>query len=88
MTPDAQGRGLGFFAVMSQRGDGAVRFLFDVESARWAGDAERSLPRTPSRIALGWYADNTGLWGGAPEEASRAEPAAVPAPVHAGERRQ
>lgn len=79
---------VGVVAQMPQRGDGAVRFLFDVESARWTGDAERSLPRIPSRIALGWYADHTGLWGRAPEEASRAEPAAAPAPVHAGERWQ
>ena len=89
LAPEFEGRDLqvlGVVSQMPQRGDGAVRFLFDVESAGWAGDAERSLPRAPSRIALGWYADNTGLWGRAPEEASRAEPAAAPAPVHAGER--
>ena len=88
LAPALEGRDLqvvGVVAQMPQRGDGAVRFPFDVESARWTGDAERSLPRIPSRIALG-YADHTGLWGRAPEEASRAEPAAAPAPVHAGER--
>lgn len=89
LAPEFEGRDLqvlGVVSQMPQRGDGAVRFLFDVESAGWAGDAERSLPRVPARIALGWYADNTGLWGRAPEDASRAEPAAAPAPVHAGER--
>jgi len=91
LDPALEGRDLqvvGVVAQMPQRGDGAVRFLLDVESARWAGDAERSLPRVPSRIALGWYADNTGLWGRAPEEAARAAPAAAAAPVHAGERWQ
>ncbi|WP_309904465.1 DNA internalization-related competence protein ComEC/Rec2 [Variovorax soli] len=89
LVPALEGRDLEVWGVVSempQRGDGAVRFLFDVERARWAGDAERSLPRAPSRIALGWYADNTGLWGRVPEDASRAEPAATPGVVHAGER--
>ena len=89
LDPSLEGRDLqvqGVVSQMPQHGDGAVRFLFDVESARWAGDADSSLPRTPSRIALGWYADNTGFWGRAPEQASRAEPAAAPGAVHAGER--
>lgn len=89
LDPALEGRDLqvmGVVSQMPQRGDGAVRFLFDVETARGAGDAGRDLPRAPSRVALGWYADNTGLWGRAPEDASRAEPAAAPGPVHAGER--
>ncbi|MBT2325762.1 DNA internalization-related competence protein ComEC/Rec2 [Variovorax paradoxus] len=89
LAPALEGRDLqvvGIVAQMPQRGDGAVRFLFDLESARGAGGSERGLPRVPPRIALGWYADNTSLWGRAPEDALRAESAAAPGPVHAGER--
>lgn len=89
LDPVLEGRDLevlGVVSQMPQHGDGAVRFLFDIERARWAGDAGRDLPRAPSRVALGWYADNTGFWGRAPEESSRAERAAAPGPVHAGER--
>ncbi|WP_162583711.1 DNA internalization-related competence protein ComEC/Rec2 [Variovorax sp. PBS-H4] len=77
---------LGVVSQMPQQGDGAVRFLFDVEGARWAADARRSLPRAPRRVALGWYADSTRLWGRAPEASSRTEAAAPPGTVHAGER--
>ncbi|VTU26352.1 ComEC family competence protein [Variovorax sp. PBL-H6] len=89
LDPALEGRDLALLGVVSQMpqpGDGAMRFLFDVESAAWADGAGRGLPRPPARVALGWYADNTGLWGRAPEEASRAEPVAAPGTVHAGER--
>ena len=69
LDPALEGRDLqvvGVVAQMPQRGDGALRFRLDVESARWAGkdaaaDAREPL-RWPSTIALGWYAENTGLW--------------------------
>jgi len=89
LAPALEGRDLqvvGIVSQMPQRGDGAVRFLFDVESARWAGGDDRAMPRVPARIALGWYADNTSLWGRAPDDALRADLAGVPGPVHAGER--
>ena len=89
LAPALEGRDLqvqGIVSQMPQRGDGAVRFLFDVESARAADGNDRGMPRVPTRIALGWYADNTSLWGRAPDDALRAESAASPGPVHAGER--
>lgn len=89
LAPELEGRDLqvvGVVAQMPQRGDGALRFQLDVESARWAGAKEGSLPRVPSRIALGWYADNTSLWGRAPDEPLRTDAVGAPGPVHAGER--
>ncbi|OUL98344.1 DNA internalization-related competence protein ComEC/Rec2 [Variovorax sp. JS1663] len=90
LEPALEGRDLqvlGVVSQMPQRGEGGVRFLFDVEAARWAGDTGQDPPpRVPARIALGWYADNTGLWGRAPEQAPRAQAGEAPGPVHAGER--
>jgi competence protein ComEC len=89
LAPALEGRDLevvGMVSQMPQRGDGAVRFLFDVESARWAGGHDGGMPRVPQRISLGWYADNTNLWGRAADDALRAESAAAPGPVRAGER--
>ncbi|MET0544391.1 MAG: DNA internalization-related competence protein ComEC/Rec2 [Variovorax sp.] len=80
---------VGVVAQMPQRSDGALRFRFEVESARWAGPADAAAaeapPRRPSRIALGWYAQNTGFWGRAEQDARPVEPA-LPAVLHAGER--
>lgn len=91
LPPALEGRDLqvtGVVAQMPQRGDGAVRFLFDVESARWAGAAQAEVQGMPSRISLGWYSADTSLWGRAPEDAARPDPQELPAwtPVHAGER--
>lgn len=79
LPPALEGRDLqvvGVVAQMPQRGEGAVRFLFDVESAGWVGVEERAAPRVPPRISLGWYANDA-----APVDAAN-----TPAPVHAGER--
>ncbi|WP_077001404.1 DNA internalization-related competence protein ComEC/Rec2 [Variovorax sp. KK3] len=90
LDPALEGRDLqlqGVVAQMPQRSDGAMRFVFDVEEARWTGGpGQDAPPHVPPRIVLGWYADNTGLWGRAPEQAARAEAAEPPGPVHAGER--
>jgi len=50
LAPALEGRDLqvvGIDSQMPQRGDGAVRFLFDLESARWAGGNDRGMPRVP-----------------------------------------
>ncbi|WP_345541412.1 DNA internalization-related competence protein ComEC/Rec2 [Variovorax defluvii] len=89
LDPALEGRDLqvvGVVAQMPQRSEGGVRFLFDVASARWVGEGAGPPPRVPARIALGWYADNTGLWGRAPEQPLQPEAAEAPGPVHAGER--
>ncbi|MEO5738074.1 MAG: hypothetical protein ABIQ82_11505 [Variovorax sp.] len=70
LDPAPEGRALqvlGVVAQMPQSGQGAQRFRLEVKSARGAGKAEdaepRDLRRWPSTISLGWYAENTGLWG-------------------------
>ena len=92
LDPTLEGRDvqvIGAVAQMPQHGDGAIRFQLDVESAGWAAQAERSaaFPRIPSRLALGWYASGTGLWGrGASESSIGSAQVAAPGPLHAGER--
>lgn len=94
LDPLLEGRDLqvvGVVAQMPQRSDGALRFRLEVESARWAGpatgEASPHLTRWPSKIALGWYAENTGLWGQAAQGGSKmVEPPRPPAALHAGER--
>ena len=79
----------GVVAQMPQHDESGTRFRFDVESARWANQSasEQASPRAPSRIALGWYAEGTGLWGRGVEEAGAAlQPLRRPEPLHAGER--
>ncbi|MDM0076295.1 DNA internalization-related competence protein ComEC/Rec2 [Variovorax sp. J2P1-59] len=74
LPPALEGRDVqvvGVVAQMPQRGDGMVRFVFEVESA--------DLPNVPGRISLGWYAEGSGLWG-------RAGGGDPPGSVHAGER--
>ncbi len=94
LDPMVEGRDLqvvGVVAQMPQRSDGGLRFRLDVESARWAGlatgaDANGPL-RPPSTVALGWYAENTGLWGRTAQGGSMpAESPRPPAALHAGER--
>ncbi len=73
LAPALEGQDLqlvGLVSQMTQPDDGAVRFRFDVESARFAREGAIGLPRVPARISLGWYSETS----------------AVPAPVHAGER--
>ncbi|KIQ29009.1 competence protein ComEC [Variovorax paradoxus] len=74
----------GVVSQMPQRNETGTRFQLDVESARWAGAREGVPPVVPSRIALGWYGENTGLWGRAPE--GRAVSSAAVGALHAGER--
>ncbi len=77
----------GVVAGMPQRGEGAVRFTLEVESARWVDSSSEDLPpRVPPRIALGWYAEGTGLWGRASENAIEASPSSAPGPLHPGDR--
>jgi len=78
LEPAMEGRDLqvvGVVSQMPQRSDGALRFRLDVESARG-----------PSRIALGWYAENTGLWGQPAPGSKLNEAPRPPATLHAGER--
>ena len=87
LDPVIEGRDLqvtGVVSQMPQRNDTGTRFQLDVESARWAGAREGVPPVVPSRIALGWYGENTGLWGRAPE--GRAVSSAAVGALHAGER--
>ncbi|RZL92540.1 MAG: DNA internalization-related competence protein ComEC/Rec2 [Variovorax sp.] len=94
LDPLVEGRDLqvvGVVAQMPQRSDGGVRFRLDVESARWAGLATGAdVPgplRPPSTVALGWYAENTGLWGRTAQGGSvTVESPRPPAALHAGER--
>ncbi|WP_431130124.1 DNA internalization-related competence protein ComEC/Rec2 [Variovorax paradoxus] len=88
LDPAIEGRDLqvvGVVAQMPQRNEGGTRFRLDVESARWADVPLASPPRVPARIALGWYRDDTSLWGRAPEGRAAARGDAA-APLHAGER--
>lgn len=88
LDPALEGRDLqvvGVVAQMPQRNEGGTRFRLDVESARWADESRASPPRVPARIALGWYHDDTGLWGRAPEGRSAAKREEA-APLHAGDR--
>ena len=88
LDPAVEGRDLqvvGVVAQMPQRNEGGTRFRLDVESARWADEPLASPPRVPARVALGWYRDDTSLWGRAPEGRAAARGDAA-APLHAGER--
>ncbi|MCR6475068.1 DNA internalization-related competence protein ComEC/Rec2 [Variovorax sp. ZS18.2.2] len=76
----------GVVSQMPQRSETGTRFHLDVESARWADARNDAPPTVPSRIALGWYGENTGLWGHAVE--GRASTSAVVGELHAGERWQ
>jgi len=91
LAPALEGRDVqvvGVVAQMPQRNEAGLRFRLDIESARWADAASRTAlaPKVPPRIALGWYAANTGAWGRAEGAASIAEPARAPDAAHAGER--
>jgi len=73
---------VGVVSRMPQHGGTGTRFLFDVESARWADGRDvrdtrdGPSPKVPARLTLGWYADR-----GADASAADAGRA-----VHAGER--
>jgi competence protein ComEC len=78
LAPSLEGRDLvveGRVAAMPQRGDGGLRFRFDVESAR-AGEARVALP---PRILLGWY-------GGAGASEGGVDLQRLPAELRPGER--
>lgn len=73
---------VGVIAQMPQRNEGGTRFRLDVESARWADGRAGAAPRVPARIALGWYREDSALWGRATEGRAAAGDAAA---LHAGE---
>ncbi|WP_185738389.1 DNA internalization-related competence protein ComEC/Rec2 [Variovorax beijingensis] len=86
LDPVLEGRDLqvvGVIAQMPQRNEGGTRFRLDVESARWADGRAGAAPRVPARIALGWYREDSALWGRATEGRAAAGDAAA---LHAGER--
>ncbi|WP_369648292.1 MULTISPECIES: DNA internalization-related competence protein ComEC/Rec2 [unclassified Variovorax] len=86
LDPALEGRDLqvvGVVAQMPQRNEGGTRFRLDVESARWADGRAGAAPRVPARIALGWYREDSSLWGRATEGRAAAGDAAA---LHAGER--
>lgn len=89
LLPVLEGRDVevvGVIAQMPQHSEAGTRFRLDVASARWADASPAAMPVLPPRIALNWYAANGGLWGRRTDEGQRSEPAAVPGPLHAGER--
>jgi competence protein ComEC len=89
LDPSLEGRDLqvtGVVSQMPQRNETGTRFHLDVEFARWADARNDAPPLVPSRIALGWYGENTGLWGHAME--GRATSSAAVGALHAGERWQ
>lgn len=89
LDPALEGRDLqvtGVVAQMPQRDEGGARFRFDVESARALEPAGGAV-QLPPRLALGWYAEGTGLWARA-TPAADAAPLRRPEPLHAGERWQ
>nr|WP_307512745.1 DNA internalization-related competence protein ComEC/Rec2 [Variovorax sp. W1I1] len=89
LDPSFEGRDLrvtGVVSQMPQRNETGTRFHLDVESVRWADARNDASPTVPARIALGWYGENTGIWGHAVE--GRATSSAVVGELHAGERWQ
>ncbi|MDQ0068796.1 DNA internalization-related competence protein ComEC/Rec2 [Variovorax boronicumulans] len=89
LDPSLEGRDLrvtGVVSQMPQRNETGTRFHLDVESVRWADARNDAPPTVPSRIALGWYGENTGIWGHAVE--GRATSSAIVGELHAGERWQ
>ncbi|WP_307600567.1 DNA internalization-related competence protein ComEC/Rec2 [Variovorax boronicumulans] len=89
LDPSLEGRDLrvtGVVSQMPQRNETGTRFHLDVESVRWADARNDAPPTVPARIALGWYGENTGIWGHAVE--GRATSSAFVGELHAGERWQ
>ena len=89
VAPALEGRDLvvtGVIAEMPQRNEAGTRFRLDVESARWADASVGEPLAVPGHVSLGWYAENTGLWGRS--SAGKAASASPVASVHAGERWQ
>lgn len=90
LSPQLEGRDLrltGVVSQMPQHSEIGTRFRFDVEIAQWAeasrGDAP---PVVPSRIALAWYGERSGMWEQPVER--RASTARSVGEVHAGQRWQ
>ncbi|WP_447743259.1 DNA internalization-related competence protein ComEC/Rec2 [Variovorax boronicumulans] len=90
LNPSLEGRDLrltGVVSQMPQPGEIGTRFRFDVETAQWVeasrGDAP---PKVPSRIALSWYGEYSGMWEQPAER--RASVARTVGEVHAGQRWQ
>ena len=89
LDPVLEGRDVvvtGVVAQMPQLDESGVRFRLDVETARLVGDdpMRNGRPVTlPPRLALAWYAVNSGQWARADDGVPAS---AAPGPVHAGER--
>jgi competence protein ComEC len=77
---------VGVVAQMPQRNESGVRFRFDVDEVRQpAGTSAGLPPRLPPRLALGWYAADTGAWSRGAYEGAAARTVVLPQ-VHAGQR--
>ena len=94
LDPSVEGRDVvveGVVTQMPQHSETGIRFRLEVERARWANEKTAppmptTPPVVPPSIALGWYAANTSAWGSGSDVGVRAQPAAAPGPLHAGER--
>ncbi len=79
-------RVVGVVAQMPQRNETGVRFRFDVDEVRPVGGASAGPPpRLPPRLALGWYAADTGAWSRGADEGAAARTVELPQ-VRAGQR--
>jgi competence protein ComEC len=87
LDPALEGRDLhvtGVVSEMPQRNEAGTQFRLDVESAGWADPDAQGQPAVPDRIALGWYAEGSGMWSRA--SGSRTPSTSTVGPLHAGER--
>ncbi len=79
-------RVVGVVAQMPQRNETGVRLRFDVDEVRWAaGPSGLPPPQVPPRLALGWYAADTGAWSRGADESAAPRTVELPQ-VHAGQR--
>ncbi len=90
LSPQLEGRDLrltGVVSQMPQHSEIGTRFRFDVETAQWAEASRGAVPPVvPSRIALAWYGEHSGVWEQPVER--RASTARPVGEVHAGQRWQ
>ncbi|WP_414929892.1 DNA internalization-related competence protein ComEC/Rec2 [Variovorax sp. Root473] len=90
LSPQLEGRDLrltGVVSQMPQHSDIGTRLRFDVETAQWAEALRDAAPPTvPSRIALSWYGEHSGLWE--QPAGRRASTPGTVGEVHAGQRWQ
>ena len=90
LSPQLEGRDLrltGVVSQMPQHSEIGTRFRFDVETAQWAeASRDAAPPKVPSRIALSWYGEHSGVWEQPVER--RASTTRTVGEVHAGQRWQ